>query len=58
MNLYQLNSGAVTNTITNLNYDIGEYSNFIKNALELLKREAFKVEVVTHVTHENFELTY
>jgi superfamily I DNA and/or RNA helicase len=46
MNLYQINCGADEYTIKNLDYDIREYADFIKNAIELLKRETFRIDVL------------
>ena len=46
MNLFHLNSGVNPSTIKNSGHDIHGYTTFIKNAVELLKRETYKIEVV------------
>ena len=46
MNLFHLNSGVNPTTINNSSHDIRGYTDFIKNAIELLKRETYKIEVV------------
>lgn len=43
MNLYQLNSGVDKHVISNANYDIKQYEQFIDRALELLKKQSLTI---------------
>jgi superfamily I DNA and/or RNA helicase len=52
MNLYQINSGVGESTITNLDFDIREYTDFIRNSIELLKRETFRIDILPKTENE------
>ena len=57
MNLYQVNSGVNEFTLKNANHDIYEYTAFIKNAIELLKKETFKIDVIAKKEDDTIKYT-
>ena len=56
MNLYQCQTGINENVINNANYDLGNYSYFISEAIKLLEKQSFEVFLnpIKNDTKESF----